>query len=524
MIKFKNLFEVSFADLPDKLGRIYKNREAIVDLVHNYEKIYTYEDISLYTKKFHHFLSNYLSYQEDIVYINKNTIEHIFLYFACLRGSFRYVPLNPRLRNNEIINMLSQLKKIKVLIYGDEFKGDVNSLKKELNISYIFHIDEVNGLIKKNVQDVAPYYDGSIEQDWIILFTSGTTGIPKAARLPNRMVMANIIQTVIFWNLQKNHSSVIHTPFFHAGGLNVFTTPLLFVGGKLYLLDFFNPEKVLNLINEKKITHLFAVPTMFQSMINSAMWNKTDFSSLNFVISGGAPCPEKIIDEFQKKGITLRQGFGMTEVGVNCFFIDENDVKRKKGSVGIPMPFLEVNITELNTKNIIEGEGEGVMWFKGLVLFNGYQNVSNEEIFDNFLGFCSGDIAYRDNEGFYWIRGRIKDMIIRGGENIYPSEIEKEVYENSKIDECSVFGIEDNYWGEIPVLALKFKNEVIEEHYEYEVDNIIKQLKEKLASYKIPHLVIILDSLPKNATGKISKKDLVNLYNNNKLLKVIKIK
>lgn len=523
MIEFKEIHKIKINALIDFLGKIYQDRIAIVDYTESNHALYTYQDLAKFSIKYHSFLSKFLAFQEDVVYINKNSIEHLFLLFATLRGGYRYVPINPRLKENEIVKMLSQLK-TKLLIYGDEFKGNIDKISKELRVTNTFHINDIRREISNIVNHVEPEENLFLEDDWIILFTSGTTGIPKAARLPIRMVLGNILQTIIFWQLKKDDSSVIHTPFFHAGGLNVLTTPLLFLGGKLYLLSHFNPEVVLSLIEQKKINKIFAVPTMYKAMIDHPNWKNTDLSNLDFAISGGAPCPEFIIKEFEKKGVLLRQGFGMTEVGVNCFFINEKDIKRKLGSVGIPMIFLDVKLTDPETNQIIEGEGEGLLWFKGFVVFKGYEGISYEATFDEKLGFCSGDIAYRDKDGFYWIKGRKKDIIIRGGENIYPLEIEKEVQEFEEVDECSLIGIEDDFWGEKPVLGLKFKNEVNINQFEEKIKNIIQELKAKLASYKIPHEVFVIKDFPKTSTGKISKKDLKEIYKNEDFVINIKIK
>ncbi len=501
----------------EKIFKAFSSRIALEE--YSTGNFFSYEELLRKIIQYHFFLSQYLEAGDSFVYLEKNSVEHIFLLFASLRGGFRFIPMNSRLKENEISLMLSQLK-IKLLIYGNDFLGDVNIIQKEREIPYSISIEEVNRNLSS--QYIEQNQKVSYNNDWILLFTSGTTGIPKAARLSIKMILMNIFSTVLFWDLSQNDSSVIHTPMFHAGGLNVLTTPLLFIGGKLILLEKFQPEILLQLINFKKINLLFAVPTMFKSMIVHPLWEKVDLSHMKFIISGGAPCPDNIYKEFEKKNFILRQGYGMTEVGVNCFFMTSEESRKYKGSVGRPMPFLEMNLVDPETKRIIKEEGEGELWLKGDLLFSGYENIPNEKTFHPKLGFCTGDIFYRNQDGFYWVRGRKKEIIIRGGENIYPIEIEKEVYLIDEILDCCVFGMDDDFWGEIPLLAISLRSDKIN------VNEIFQKveftLKTKLSSYKIPYSIVLFENLPKNSMGKISRLELKKLYTEKKFINIYNIK
>ncbi len=512
----KDVFSISLNQLTKSFAERFANKIAVTDVNRNIH--YTYRDLYLSILKISTFLSKYLEFKEDLIYINSNSIEHIFLFFACLTNGYRFVPVNPKLKENEVILMLKQIKP-KVLIYSEVFQGNLKIIQKELNIQYLFSVEELRKSIESQRNLIIPQNNPSLDEDVLILFTSGTTGIPKPARIPVRMILYNVFHTVMYWQLNSNDSTTIHTPMFHAGGLNVFTTPLLFIGGRLYLLEQFVPEKIFELINNKSINLFFAVPTMFKMMIDSKEWERVDLKDMKLIISGGAPCPDFIFNEFLKKKVILKQGFGMTEVGVNCFFISDVDAKNKVGCVGKPMLFLEVNLVDENN-NLIESEGTGTMWFKGPVVFNGYEGYPTEQTFNNLLGFCSGDIAYRDNEGFYWIKGRVKDIIIRGGENIYPIEIEKEIHNLTWINECSLIGMPDELWGEIPVLCVSLQAKLDESL----IDSLFKHLKNKFASYKLPHKIIVFDELPKNSTGKIIKNELLKKISNNEFIKIFQYK
>lgn len=514
----EKIFTLPINKITKILSEKFSSKIAITDLSCNRD--YSYKDLYNLTLKYSIIFSKYLSKNEDLVYVNSNTVEHIFFLFSSIENNFRFVPINPRLKEKEILMMLKQINP-KCLIYGPEFKGDISIIQKELKIENVFSIEEIKNMIEhiKEKEHDFPDTNSSLEDDVLILFTSGTTGIPKAARISKRMILFNVFHTVMYWELQSNDSTTIHTPMFHAGGLNVLTTPLLFIGGRLYLLEKFNTEDILILINEKKINLLFAVPTMFHMMINSQLWKDISLENMKLIISGGAPCPKIIYDEFLKKNFILKQGFGMTEVGVNCFFISNDDAKQKIGSVGKPMMFLDVTLTD-EGNNIIDSEGKGVIWFKGPVVFNGYVGIPKESTFDERLGFCSGDIAYRDPDGFFWIVGRTKDVIIRGGENIYPLEIEREVYECSWVEECSLVGMQNTQWGEIPILFIKTRKKVSQN----DINDLYANLRKSLSSYKLPHTIVLINEFPKNSMGKIQKKGLLEKLNKGEFIGVFHFK
>ncbi len=195
------------------------------------------------------------------------------------------------------------------------------------------------------------------DDPYCILYTSGTTGRPKGAVLPHRQILWNAINTVISWGLSENDVSPILTPMFHSGGLFVFLVPLFYAGGRIILARNFDPDESLKLIASEHCTVILGVPTLFQIWMNSPVFDQVDFSHVHFFISGGAPCPPSLIEAWsKKKQVSMRQGYGLTEVGVNCFAMTDADALRKTGSVGKPIYHSQIRLVDANNQDIKPGE------------------------------------------------------------------------------------------------------------------------------------------------------------------------
>ena len=458
-------------------------------------------------------------------------MEHLLLFLVCLRNNWVFVPFNYKLKPEDLKIKIKTID-LDLLLFNDSYWSNPyidfeNVIPKEYILEqskfrkeFILWKKENTTLEKKLFNDITntdELSNSGEEADLIYLSTSGTTGSSKIARLSRRMIFWNNISTCIYWGLDSNDSTLIHTPLYHAGGLNVFTTPLLFCGGTLILHSVFNPQNVISSMKEKLINILFAVPTMFNMLIAHPEFSDLDMSHMKFLITGGAPCPQKLYDYFQSKGVNFKQGFGMTEAGVNCFFIPNTKVASSYiGTVGVPMPFCFMSLIDEN-KNEIHGEGEGELCIRGPLLFSGYLEEDNS-VYHPTLGFKSGDIFYRNEDGYYFVVGRRKEIIIRGGENIHPLEIEFILQAHPDVKEVSVIGKQDELWGEIPVMFLVLNKSYTQD----EVLELGKYIKTKIAPHKIPREIYLLDSMPLNSTGKIDKLKLKEMLNNNSLNPVLK--
>ncbi len=345
--------------------------------------------------------------------------------------------------------------------------------------------------------------DLTLEDPFLILYTSGTTGVPKGAVLSHRMVTWNCINTEISWDVWGTDITPTFAPFFHSGGINVLTLPLVHKGGTVALLRNSDSGAVLECIERERCTIVFAVPTVFQMMLEHPRFAETDLSSVRFCVTGGSSCPIPIIESYFKRGLTFRQGYGMTEVGVNCFSLAPEDALRKAGSVGRPVFHSEARIVDENDQDVgVDEVGELIL--AGPHVCSGYWNrpeATAEALRDGW--FHTGDLARRDAEGYYYIVGRKKDLLISGGENIYPAEIESLLATHPGIAEAAIIGVPDAKWGEVGRAVV-----VVRPGETLTAEEVLAFCDGKLARYKIPRSVVFAPILPRNAMGKVIKAEL----------------
>jgi fatty-acyl-CoA synthase len=341
----------------------------------------------------------------------------------------------------------------------------------------------------------------------LILYTSGTTGVPKGAMLSHRMITWNAVNTQVSWGLWDTDSTPTFAPFFHAGGLNVLTTPLYHCGGTVVLLRSSDPAAVLRTVAEERCTLVFAVPTVFQSMMEHPDFDTTDFSSVRFCVTGGSSCPPPVIERYAARGLVFRQGYGMTEVGVNCFSLGPEDALRKAGSVGRPVFHSRARIVDEADHDVAAGE-IGELILAGPHVCSGYWHRPQEtaEAYRDDW-WHTGDQVRCDADGYYFIVGRKKDMYISGGENVYPAEVEAVLATHPGIADVAVISEPDPKWGEVGVAVV-----VPRVPGSLTAEDVIAFCEGKLARYKIPKRVVFAESLPRNAMGKVVKAELRAKY------------
>jgi fatty-acyl-CoA synthase len=338
----------------------------------------------------------------------------------------------------------------------------------------------------------------------LILFTGGTTGLPKGAVLSHRLIFWNSVNTIVSWGLRPDDIQPLLFPLFHTGGWNVLLLPCFHLGAKTILMGDFNADETLKVIEREKCTIVIGVPTMFTMIEQSPQFQETNFDSVRIFISGGAPCPVAIMEKYWVRGKPFKMGYGLTEVGPNNFYLPESEIKRKPSSVGFPVIHCDMKIVNENNKQVSDGE-VGELLLRGPHIFSGYWDEPDEtsKTIESDGWVHTGDLVMRDDEGFYFIVGRKKDMFISGGENVYPTEIEELLYKHPAVLEAAVKGVPDDFWGEVgkafvtPKPGLSVTGEELKAF-----------LLDKLAKYKIPKYYEICDSLPKSAAGKILKRKL----------------
>ncbi len=260
------------------------------------------------------------------------------------------------------------------------------------------------------------------------------------------------------------------------------------------------------MIQEEGCTVVLGVPTIWKMLAEAPEFKKANLDSVRWFISGGAPLPKHLIEVFRERGVVLRQGYGLTEVGVNCFSMTDEEAIRKAGSIGRPMMFTEARVADESGQERPPGE-VGELWFRGPHVSLGYWNnpQATAEALDHKGWFHTGDMAVRDEDGFFSIAGRSKDMFISGGVNVYPAEIENQLLQHPKLQDVAVVAADDSTWGEVGVAFV-----VMRPDQELNAEELAGFLSSRLARYKIPRRYISIDELPRTAYGKVVKGDLVD--------------
>ena len=341
-----------------------------------------------------------------------------------------------------------------------------------------------------------------------LLFTGGTTGLPKGAQISHRQICWNVLNTVIH-DLTHDDIYLCVFPLFHAGGLFAYLSSQVVFGNTSILTRQFDPAQVLDLIERERVTVFAGVPTMYQIMTQAPNYAEADLSSLRFCTSGGAPLPVPLVEKYtEDHGIRFKQGFGMTEFGPGLFALPPEDAIRKAGSIGRPNFFVDVRVVD-EENNPLGPNEVGELVLKGPSGSSGYwQNPeASAAVIDDEGWFHTGDIVRYDEEWYFYVLDRKKDMFISGGENIYPAEIEQVLYKHPAVHMCAVIGVPDERWGEVGVACVVLKpDETTTE------EELLAFLYDNLARYKVPKRVEIMDTLPLSSMGKILKRELREQY------------
>ncbi|MFX1329729.1 MAG: AMP-binding protein [Promethearchaeota archaeon] len=487
------------------------DREAIFDNIE--KKLYTFNDLNLRANKVARLLLNKdISKGDRVAMFSTNRIECIDLFLATAKIGAILVPFNIRLSIQEIEYLIKKTSP-SILFYESKLLNTVSQLKEKSIIKNNIIMGSESVLNDSNTRDLTKKISNSdverpvlnFDDPHLILFTGGTTGLPKGAILSHRLIFWNSINTILTWSLKSDDIQPLLFPLFHTGGWNVLLVPFYHLGAKTILMGDFNPEETIRIIEEEKCTIVIGVPTMFHMMANTSLFEKSKFNSIRIFISGGAPCPVAIMEKYWVKNKLFKMGYGLTEVGPNNFYLPENRIKEKPTSVGLPVLHCDMKITNTKTDKIVKQGEVGELLLKGPHIFSGYWDEPEEtkKTIESDGWVHTGDLAMQDDEGFYYIVGRRKEMYISGGENVYPVEIEELLFKHPAIDLAAVIGVPDEKWGEVGKAFLTLKS-----GKSLEVDEIRNYLIERLAKYKIPKYFEIRDSLPTSATGKILKREL----------------
>ncbi|MCL6610196.1 MAG: long-chain fatty acid--CoA ligase [Peptococcaceae bacterium] len=505
-------------DLAGRMAALIPGREALADA--DTGRRYTWRELNARANR----LANYLraglglGKGDRVAVLSRNCPEYFDFFFATQKLGLVLVPLNFRLADEEIVDLVKMIG-IAVLAYEDFFE---ERARRIINGAGVAHSIGWGETVTGGTADYsAVLRDGSdtdparapleIEDPHLILFTGGTTGLPKGAVISHRAVYWNMVSEVLSWNLGPADTIFHVLPLFHTGGWNIVTLPTLFAGGTLIISRKFDPEMTLKIIDQYRCSLFFAAATMFMMMSQAGYFRRADLTSLKFMMSGAAPCPRSVMEPYWERNIPFMQGYGITEGGPNNLFmpfqrLSMNQIKEKWNSVGVPFLYCRARVADEGGAEAGPGQ-MGELLLSGPVVFSGYWNnpeASAATLVDGWVH--TGDIAVRDEEGFFYIVDRKKDMFISGGENVFPVEVEKVIAAHPQVAEVAVIGVPDPTWGEVGRAFV-----VPRPGQRPDPADIVKFAGERLGRYKVPRYVEIIDALPKSAVGKVLKKNLRQL-------------
>ncbi|MGD9790987.1 MAG: class I adenylate-forming enzyme family protein [Phycisphaerales bacterium] len=342
----------------------------------------------------------------------------------------------------------------------------------------------------------------------LLLYTSGTSGKPKGVMLTHGNIVANVRQIVEWVGIKHGDDHVFLgvLPQFHTFGLTALTILPLSLGFKVVYLARFMPGKIVKALREHRPTLLIAIPSMYAALANAKDATPEDWASLRFVVSGGEPLPQSVFERLRDRfGVTLNEGYGLTETAPVSNWCRPQDFKR--GSVGMALPGVTERIVDVNTGKPLGPNEDGEVQIMGPNVMRGYYKLPTESAgaFTSDGFFRTGDIGRFDLDGHLYITGRLKEMMIVGGENVFPREIEEVLNRHASVAASGVIGVHDPVRGELPVAFVE-----IREGGEFDERELQSWCRQSLAGYKVPDRVIRLDELPKNPTGKIMRRELKN--------------
>jgi fatty-acyl-CoA synthase len=451
---------------------------------------------------------------DRVAILMENSVEFIRVLFATANVGAIAVPVNFRLGAREVAYILGDSGAI-VFSVSDKFRTlAADALADGANgVRHTFvetAAESVGGvpaatlddLVKNRVRRAPDPLIGDGDT-CVIMYTSGTTGVPKGAMLTHGNMQWNAFNmATIGQGLSNSTVTVAVAPMFHIGGLGLSVLPILYAGGTVIPVRAFDAPRTLELIQQYRATTQFMVPAMWTTLSKVPDFDSYDVSSMRYVLCGGAPCPLPVIEFYQRRGWKFLEGFGLTEASPNTLLLDEESVVSRAGSVGRPFMHVDVRIVDEEDHDVSVGE-VGELVLRGPNIFAGYWGKPVETAEATRGGwFHTGDLGRADEDGFITLVDRKKDMIISGGENVYPIEVEQVLYRHPAVSDVAVIGVPDEKWGETVVAIVVPAPDGGDEA------ELLEYCRARIAHFKCPRRVVFVDELPYTATGKVLKRTL----------------
>ncbi|HEY5776539.1 MAG TPA: long-chain fatty acid--CoA ligase [Xanthomonadales bacterium] len=477
-------------------------RVAFEDIVR--EQHVTYAELDQRTGRTTALLASLGVAQGDrVAILCRNRVEFFELLFACARLGAILVPLNWRMPARELSPLLADCG-AQWLFHGSEDATVASQLTDDGRL--LLNLDDGGNDGFRSRRDALQAQPGRsawpADETWYLLYTSGTTGKPKAVIQTYGMAMANYINIAQGMGLRSDDTSLNYLPLFHTGGINLTTMPALILGARTLITPGFDLECTVELLESGRLDTFFGVPAIYQAISLHPRFSELDLTRVRCWGCGGAPMPDKLLQQFAARGAIVLNGMGMTETGPTVFLMDETNAMNKIGSVGKPQLLASVRLVGADGNDVPRGQ-TGELWFCGLGITPGYYQRADAtaDAFSADGWLRSGDLGRQDEDGYYYIVGRLKDMYISGGENVYAAEVESQLAEHPGVLEAAVIGVADEKWGEVGcAYLLQQPGQPTPSD-----DELTGFCKQRMAAYKVPRYFIWMDEFARTAAGKVQK-------------------
>jgi fatty-acyl-CoA synthase len=435
---------------------------------------------------------------DRVGYLGPNHPAYLEALFATASLGAVFVPVNTRLAVPELAHVLTDAG-VSVLVHAASAGASVDAAATPLLRERLVIDEDSYEALAGGAGEPVDEPVG-LDDPCLIMYTSGSTGRPKGAVLSHGNLTWNCVNVLVESDLSGSEVALVAAPLFHPAALGMTCLPTLLKGGTAVLMSSFDPGEALELIARHRVSLLFGVPAMYDAISARPEWASADLSSVRTLLCGGSPVPEATIRRYLDRGLAFVQGYGMTETSPGALILDPAAAREKAGSAGVPSFFTDVRVVDRAGQPVAAGEpGEVVV--RGPNVMLGYWNrpeATDEALAGGWMH--SGDVATVDDEGHFTVVDRIRDMIISGGENIYPAEVEAALYEHPAVELCTVVGVPDPKWGEVPRAVV-----VLRAGARATGEEIHQHLLRHLAGYKVPKQVEFWDDLPRTGSGKVQK-------------------
>ena len=443
---------------------------------------------------------------DRVAFLGENCPEFIQVLFGAAQLGAVFVPINTRLAPPEITHVLTD-SGARVLIHDAALADRSAEGIAAARVAHVIATGEGDGALSPLLAGATGGHadaDVSLEDPAAILYTSGTTGKAKGAVLTHQNLTWVALNCLVDYDVVSTDVALMISPLFHAASLGMGALPVLLKGATIVLEKGFEPGRALDLIERHGVTMLSGVPTTYQLLADHPRWATTDLSTLKKLTCGGSAVPNRILNAYEERGLSFSQGYGMTETSPGATSLAPDMTRAKQGSVGLPHFFTDVRIADEHGAMVPRGT-VGEIEITGPNVFAGYLNLpeATAAAFSPDGWFRTGDLGYLDADGYLYIADRLKDMIISGGENIYPAEIENLINDIDGVTGAAVIGVPDDTWGEVPWAVL-----TIRDGASVTLEDVRARLEGRIARFKLPKNVVVVDELPRTASGKVRKADL----------------